>query len=134
MTQYANPADAVCRFEEQALAKRRASYRKGLWAETFASIALFLRGYRILARRCKTRAGEIDLIAVRGKTVVFVEVKARATLEDAQNAITRRQAERMRRAASVWIGRSPCYQSYEQRFDAVYVLPKQWPIHFSAGA
>ena len=136
MTQFFNSSqsDAVCRFEALALAKRRASYRKGLLAEFLAGIALSLRGYRILARRCKTRAGEIDLIAVRGNTVAFIEVKARTTLADAQTSITRRQSERMRRAADVWIGRSPRYQNHEQRFDAVYVLPKRWPIHVIAGA
>lgn len=126
--------DHIAEFEKQALAKRRASYRRGWWAEFFASVALTLRGYRILARRCRTRAGELDLIAVRGNTVAFIEVKARTTLEDAQTSITRRQSERMRRAADLWIGRSARFQDYEQRFDAVYVLPNRWPIHMIAGA
>ena len=79
--------------------ERRARYHTGLWGEFIATIVLSLKGYRILARRYKTHCGEIDLIAVRGDTVSFVEVKARATLEAAEASITRRHA-RLKRSGS----------------------------------
>ena len=120
--------------QQQRLLERRARYHTGLWGEFIATIVLSLKGYRILARRYKTHCGEIDLVAVRGDTVCFVEVKARATLEAAEASITRRQSERIRRAAGLWIARSPRYQHFEQRFDALYVLPRRWPVHLPGGA
>uniref|UniRef100_UPI0025F8626B YraN family protein n=1 Tax=uncultured Hyphomicrobium sp. TaxID=194373 RepID=UPI0025F8626B len=64
--------------------QRRTRERRGHTAEWAAAIALMVKGYRILARREKTPLGEIDLIAVRGRRVAFVEVKRRATLERAK--------------------------------------------------
>ena len=114
--------------------ERRARYRAGLWAEFFAAIFLSLKGYRILARRYKTHSGEIDLIAVRGGTVAFVEVKARLTFEAAEFSISPRQSQRIRRAAERWMARSPRFQDFEQRFDALYILPARWPTHLAGGA
>jgi hypothetical protein len=51
----------------------------GRKAESLAAFALRLKGYRVLAGRLRTPAGEIDLIVRRGATIAFVEVKARAT-------------------------------------------------------
>ncbi len=82
--------------------ERRARERRGHTAEWAASLALMLRGYRILARREKTPLGEIDLIAVRGGRVAFVEVKRRATREAAEASITSAQRARIRKAASLW--------------------------------
>jgi putative endonuclease len=116
-------------FEKNRLEQRRSRYRSGHWAEVFAGFALRLKGYRILARRKKTPAGEIDLIALRGGTIAFVEVKRRKTLEGAKNAITSKQTRRTLRAAETWLKSCPRYRDYHQRFDAVLVLPKRWPIH-----
>ncbi len=49
-------------------------------AETRCALGLRLRGYRVLARRYKVPVGEVDIVARRGRTLVFVEVKARATV------------------------------------------------------
>ena len=113
---------------------RRARYWSGHWAEWLASIALNVKGYRILARRKKTRAGEIDLVAVRGDTVVFVEVKRRATVAAARHAITPGQSWRMRNAAEIWLKGSPRYRNHHQRYDAVLVVPGCWPVHLRDGA
>lgn len=118
---------------ERQLAVRRARYQTGLWAEVVAALFLTFKGYRILARRYKTSSGEIDLVAVRGNTVAFIEVKARASLEFAQASISRRQSQRIHRAACEWIGKSPRFQTYEQRCDAVYILPAAWPVHVAGG-
>jgi putative endonuclease len=66
---------------------RRAGYRQGLRAETIAALFLRLKGYRILARRFTSPVGEIDLVARRGTSLVFVEVKARPTLDAAAESI-----------------------------------------------
>jgi len=57
-------------------AARRSAWRLGHWAETVCVAGLVLRGYRILARRLRYPVGEVDIVAQRGRTVAFVEVKA----------------------------------------------------------
>ncbi|MEQ1697926.1 MAG: YraN family protein [Hyphomicrobiaceae bacterium] len=119
---------------DRRLQERRARYRTGLWAEFAAAIYLSLKGYRILARRYKTHSGEIDLIAVRGGVVAFVEVKARLTFAAAEFSISPRQSKRIRCAAARWTSRSPRYREFEQRFDALYILPGRFPAHLEGGA
>ncbi len=108
-------------------AERRARNREGGRAEWIASFALLLRGYRILARRAKTPLGEIDLIALRGRRLAFVEVKRRATQEAAEASISSTQRARIRRAADLWIARNPRYQTYELGFDIVFLVARRWP-------
>ncbi len=60
----------------------------GRRAEQLAILFLRTKGYRVVARTYGVRGGEIDIIAWRGRAVVFVEVKARPKLEDALIAIT----------------------------------------------
>lgn len=100
---------------------RRRAQRWGLRAETWAAIWLTLKGYRIVDRRFKTPVGEIDLIARRRSLIVFVEVKARATLDDARAAITPFQRRRILRAAEYWTARHPRASGCDFRFDAVFV-------------
>jgi len=112
---------------------RRAAWRFGLDAEAMAAWRLRLKGYRILARRFRCPQGEIDLVARRGRTLAFVEVKARARDADAE-LITSRQRRRIERAASVFLQRHPALATLELRFDAVRVegtgrfhhLPGAW--------
>ena len=60
---------------------RLAAFRTGLSAESRAAAYLMLKGYRILAKRFRTPHGEIDIVARRRHLLVFVEVKARASLD-----------------------------------------------------
>ena len=60
--------------------KREAAERQGRRGEGFAALWLRLHGWRMIARRVKTSRGEIDRIARRGRTVLFVEVKWRSTV------------------------------------------------------
>ncbi|HXF55610.1 MAG TPA: YraN family protein [Hyphomicrobiaceae bacterium] len=98
-------------------------------AELIAAAYLLAKGYRILARRHKSRLGEIDLIAVRGRRLAFVEVKQRATLEGAQAAVTDAQARRVAQAAERWVWRNPRYRDYEIGLDAVLIVPGRLPRH-----
>ena len=85
---------------------KRTSYRAGLRAETIAALWLNLKFYRILSRRYRAQGGEVDIVALRGRTVVFVEVKARGALDDALIAITpekHRRESRLRSFAEVLI-------------------------------
>lgn len=108
---------------------RRKAYRRGHWSEHRAALALMLRGYRIVARRYRTKLGEIDLIARRGSLVAIVEVKARPTLAEAMDAIRRGNERRIEGAADLWLAHQPDYERLSVRFDLVAVLPWRWPIH-----
>lgn len=123
------PASSDKRWREE----RRRRDRNARWAERFAALALMLRAYRILAIREKTSAGEIDLIAVRGRRLAFVEVKQRATQEAAEAAITGTQRARVRRAANLWLARHPRYQTHEMGFDVMFVIGRRWPHHIQNG-
>ncbi len=68
--------------------KKRAAHLYGLRAETLAALFLRAKLYRILAQRYRVQGGEIDIIAQRGDTIAFVEVKARADLDAAMISIT----------------------------------------------
>ncbi len=107
------------------------TYRKGLTAETVAALLLMAKGYRILARRYRSPVGEIDLIARRGGRVVFVEVKSRATREDAAWSVTPRQQQRIARAAEAWRQRHPRLAGHEVSFDVVLVSRRALPRHVS---
>ena len=64
--------------KSQTLKQKRKAQARGRLAEIAAALVLTLKGYRILARRFRCPVGEVDLIARRFGTVVFVEVKARS--------------------------------------------------------
>ena len=84
-------------------AKRFKAYRRGHRGEWLAALALMLKGFRIIARRYRTKLGEIDLIARRGDLVLIVEVKVRATLIEAMDAIARQSERRIEAAADLWL-------------------------------
>lgn len=110
-------------------AKRRRALASGLRAEALAALFLRLKGYRILARRYCVNGGEIDLIARKLNSVVFVEVKIRPTLEEAITAIDARKRRRISRAAGVWLASNPWAVRLTLRGDAIYLAPWRWPRH-----
>ena len=110
---------------------RREAYGRGQRAEALAAWWLRLKGYRILARGFRVAAGEIDLIARRGRLIALVEVKARPSLEEAGAAILPRQRERIARAAEVFLQRHPALAGLDLRFDVVLLAPGHWPQHLA---
>jgi putative endonuclease len=112
--------------------ERVAAFRVGLSAETRAAVLLLAKGYRVVARRFRTPVGEIDIVARRGKLLLFVEVKARARLDDAAEAVTERGQRRIVAAAEVWLAQHPDDVSCNIRFDAVLVAPRRLPRHIEA--
>ena len=110
-------------------AERAARYRKGRGSELIAALLLVAKGYRIVAWRARTHAGEIDLIARRRRRLAFVEVKYRRNLAAAQAAISLRQQQRLIRAAEVWVSKRPNYHDYEHGMDAIFICPWSWPRH-----
>jgi len=117
---------------DEASPERVAAFRTGLSAETRAAAYLMAKGYRILAKRFRTPYGEIDIVAKRRNLVAFVEVKARATLDDAAFAVTPRQQGRIIDAAQAWLAAHPEHANFELRFDAMQIAPRHLPRHLLA--
>jgi putative endonuclease len=111
---------------------RVAAFRTGLSAESRAAAYLIAKGYRILARRFRTPHGEIDIVARRRNLVAFVEVKARASLDEAAFAVTPRQQARIVNAAQAWLAAHPEHAEFELRFDVVLIAPRHLPRHLLA--
>ena len=109
--------------------RRRAAELRGWWAEVLAAIWLTLRGYRILARRVRTRACEVDLVARRGSAVIAVEVKARVNLDTAVNSVSLRQRYQVARGLESFLQRRPDLLGLDRRFDLVAVRPWRIPTH-----
>ena len=89
---------------------------------------LMAKGYRILARRCRTPYGEIDLIAVRGRRLAFVEVKRRATRLEAEAALSARRPAASRRPPNSGSAAN-AFRDHERGLDAVFVMPRRLPVH-----
>jgi len=115
-----------------AAPERVAAFRTGLSAEARGAALLMAKGYRILAKRFRTPHGEIDIIARKRSLVAFVEVKARASLDDAAYAVTPRQQRRIIDAAQAWLMAHPDHAEFELRFDAILVAPRSLPRHLVA--
>jgi len=115
-----------------AAPERVAAFQTGLSAEARAVAWLIAKGYRILARRFRSPYGEIDIVARRRNLLAFVEVKARATLDDAAWAVTPRQQQRIINAAQAWLMTHPEHAEFELRFDAMLIAPKRLPRHLLA--
>jgi len=109
--------------------ERVAAFGLGISAESRAAAWLIAHGYRILARRHKTPRGEIDIIAARRRTLIFVEVKARATLDEAALSVTPRQQQRIAGAAEIWLANNPMPAITDMRFDVILVAPGKLPRH-----
>jgi len=112
--------------------ERRAAFRLGLTAEVKAAALLLAKGYRIVARRWRSPVGEIDLVARRGRALVFVEVKARGRFDDAAESVTPRQRRRIVAGANAWLAKHPDDVTRDIRFDVVLVAPRRWPQHIQA--
>jgi putative endonuclease len=111
---------------------RVAAFRHGLSAESRAALLLVAKGFRIAARRFRTPVGEIDIVARRRRTLAFVEVKARAAHDDALEAVTVRQRQRIIAAAHVWLAAHPDDAQRDIRFDVIVVVPGRIPRHLTA--
>ena len=112
--------------------ERVAAFQTGLSAESKASAYLIAKGYRILARRFRTPHGEIDIVARRRNLLTFVEVKARASLDDAAYSVTPQQQQRIVAAAQFWLMTHPEHANFEMRFDVILIAPKHLPKHLMA--
>jgi putative endonuclease len=108
--------------------KRQRAERGGRRAEIIASWWLRLHGWRILARRARTPLGEVDLVAKRGRTLAFVEVKARATAAEADLSLDH---VRLRRVVAAAEALAPRFANSgdDIRIDAIFIVPGRLPRH-----
>ena len=121
-------AKAMTKKPENAIL-RRLRERKGRRAENAAALWLQLKGYRILDRRARTPACEIDLIAAKKNMLVFVEVKSRRTQDKALESVTPQLRRRLEQAARIWVTSRHKLQKHLWRFDIVLLSPGKLPRH-----
>ncbi|MDQ0505195.1 YraN family protein [Xanthobacter agilis] len=115
---------------------QRAAHARGVAAEGRAARLLEAQGFAIVARRARTKAGEIDLIARRGDLLVFCEVKQRASLAAAAESLLTRQQRRIAAAAEAWLAERPELSPLDMRFDAILIAgtaAEHLPGAFEAG-
>ena len=103
------------------------SLKPGIFAEYLVLLLYKIRLYSILHHRMKTYVGEIDLVASRGKQLVFIEVKARK-YGIYEGIVSQVQQERIKRAAELFLSKNPEYENYDIRFDLVVVKPYCWTM------
>jgi putative endonuclease len=110
--------------------KRQRAERDGRRAEAKAALWLQLKGWRIVGRRIRTPVGEVDMIARKGRIVAFIEVKARATAEQADLALDH---YRLRRVAAAAEALAPRYArpGDDIRIDAIFIVPRRLPRHLA---
>jgi putative endonuclease len=110
--------------------KRRRAERGGRRAESIAAWWLRLKGWSILARRARTPLGEVDLIARRGRILAFIEVKARATREQADLSLDDYRLRRVAAAAEA-LARRYARPGDDLRIDAMFIIPRRFPRHLT---
>lgn len=99
---------------------RNSTYKAGIWSEHIAAFWLVLKGYSILERRYKTRLGEVDIIAKKKNTIVFVEVKYRKHLNLKYDIMSIDQMKRVKGAAELYLLKHKQH-SADVRFDLIMV-------------
>jgi putative endonuclease len=109
--------------------ERVAAFRLGISAESRAAFFLRAKAYRIVARRWKTALGEVDIVARRRNDLVFIEVKARETLDAAAESVTERNKQRIIAAAELWLAHRPQDAQCFIRFDVILIAPGSLPRH-----
>jgi putative endonuclease len=110
--------------------KRQAAEKRGRGAETIATMWLRLLGWRILPRRARVRGGEVDINAQRGRTLAFIEVKARRSDEAAGMALDQYRLRRVAAAAEMLAPRF-LRSGDDVRIDAILIVPGRLPRHLA---
>lgn len=109
---------------------RARAERGGRRAESLAAFWLRLKGWTILARRVRTPVGEVDLVARRGRTLAFVEVKARASEAEAAGSLDDYRLRRVAAAAEALAHRY-ARAGDDVRIDAMFIVPRRLPRHLT---
>jgi putative endonuclease len=107
---------------------RQAAEARGHWGESVAAWWLRLHGWRIVVQRAKLKVGEVDLIARRGRTVAFIEVKTRATLGELDTAIDEYRLRRVIAATNA-LAHKYAPNGEDIRIDVILIAPWRLPRH-----
>lgn len=107
---------------------RRVAESRGRDGEARAAWFLRAKGWRILAQRVRTPAGEVDLVARKGRLIAFVEVKTRASAAELDFAIDEYRLARVAAAAEILAARFAT-DGEDIRVDVVLIAPRCWPRH-----
>ena len=121
--------EAQAERRERRRVRGLAARKSGRWAEVVAAAMLMARGWRILGFRLQGTGAEIDLLAVRGKVLAVVEVKARTDLAAALQAVSPDQAARLIRAGEALASRRFAGRGLSVRLDLVALAPGRMPRH-----
>jgi putative endonuclease len=110
-----------------AKAVKLKAYRSGVLAEALVGLLYRLKGFRVLSSRYRTPVGELDLVTLRGRRLVFVEVKRRRSAASLAWTVPTRQRRRIVRAAQYWLAGHPRFHNHDMRFDVVLTAPWRLP-------
>lgn len=110
--------------------KRQVAEKRGRAAENIAAVWLRASGWRILDQRVKTPAGEIDLVAKRGKLIAFIEVKWRKKREELDHAIDEYRLSRVA-AATEAVAHTYALDGEDIRIDVILLAPGSFPRHIA---
>lgn len=116
--------DERARLDHSRSSASKGTYQTGLFGEEMVADGFLRGGWKVLGHRVRTKVGEVDLIARKGGTLVFAEVKTagpnRLSVAEAVNAKSR---SRIRRAAVAWMAANPKLQRgvRHYRFDVFLV-------------
>ena len=106
---------------DRRILRGRVAQARGIDAESIACAALEGEGWHVLARRLRTKAGEVDAIAERDGILAFIEVKARPDLARAAWALSAKQQARLLAAAEIVLAEHPDWGRAGVRFDVLLV-------------
>ena len=113
---------------ERSTPERQDADQRGREGEAEAAMWLAQQGWRIVAERVKTKAGEIDLIAKRTGLVAFVEVKWRARAAALADAIDEKRLTRVAKAAEI-VAHEYATDGEDIRIDVILLAPGRKPTH-----
>jgi putative endonuclease len=113
--------------------EREKARARGTAGEWLAAAWLRAKGYRILARQFRALGGELDIVALTPpwstRTIVFVEVRARGTVEQAIESVGAVKRRRVEAASAQFCVRKPKLAGFPRRYDLVLLAPGHWPHH-----
>ncbi len=106
---------------------RLSNHYFGLLAEYIICFLYICKFHQILHHRYNNKLGEIDIIARKGKKLIFIEVKARK-YGICEDIVSVTQKQRITRSAEFFLLKNRKYSNYDVRFDLAVVQPYRWPL------
>ncbi len=82
------------------------------------------KGYKIIQRNTRTRFSELDIVAIKDDTLVFIEVKTKTNLRKGEpyEEVTFSKFKRLQRGINYFLLNNPRYNSYKMRIDIISIF------------